>query len=84
MLVRLTSVVNFTNLLVQSANAPVSTVQFHQQNYAQLENTLNFYNVRPMTCSSKIGVGEMLVKSTDGFNFTNVLHAAFKPVGLHQ
>jgi hypothetical protein len=56
--------VNFTNLLAQSANAPVvifwrqqsffCTSQFHQQNYTQLyhykqqENTLNFYAVRKL------------------------------------
>ncbi len=31
-------------------------VQFHQQNYAQLEYTLNFYSVRPKPCASQIGV----------------------------
>jgi hypothetical protein len=41
---------------------PVGAIQFHRQNYAQLhhyaqlENTLNFYAVRPMSCASKIGV----------------------------
>ncbi len=56
-------------------------IQFHQQHYAQLhhyaqlENTLNFYAVRPMSFTSKIGVNllaqkvliKMLVKFTLGF-----------------
>ncbi len=62
----------FTNLLAQSANAPVvifwhhqsffCAVQFHQQNYGQLcqhkqlENTLNFKAVHPVLYASKFGV----------------------------
>jgi hypothetical protein len=42
--------------------ALVVAVQFHQQNYAQLESTLNFYAVRPIPCTSKIGVNLLAQK----------------------
>jgi hypothetical protein len=40
----------------------LGAVQFHQQNYAQLENTLNFYAVRRKPCASKIGVNLLAQK----------------------
>ncbi len=51
--------------------APVSTVQFHQQNYTQLHhcaqigNTLNFYAVRPTLCASKISVNLLRKSCTE-------------------
>ncbi len=45
--------------------APAVAIQFHKQNdaqlyhCAQLENTLNFYAVRPTPCDSKIGVNPL-------------------------
>ncbi len=74
--------VNFTNPLVQSANALVIILQcrqslflFHQQNNAQLynykllENTLNFYTVCQLVQHKPTGsfcTGRMLIKLSPG------------------
>ncbi len=50
------------------SSAPVSAIQLHQQNYAelhlydQLENTLNFYAVRPALYANKFGVNLLAQK----------------------
>jgi hypothetical protein len=48
--------------------ALLGTIQFHQQNYAelhhyaQLENTLNFYSVRPALFANKFSVNQLVEK----------------------
>jgi hypothetical protein len=50
------------------SSVPVGAVQFHRQNYpqlhhsAQLENTLNFYAVRPVLYADKFSINLVVQK----------------------
>jgi len=89
MLMKLTPVVNFTNLLAQSPNVPAQGVwcnHFHQQpcislyQKTQLEFRLNFYTMHLYDQRKSTGTKaahKMLMTLTLGVDFTNMFMRSY-------